>query len=179
MECRIYSQDNAVIAEKEEQAIALLKLYYAHYEDKKLDSLSDAERSLENWIDRFYASVRIRIPIRQISTSSIEANYYLGRIFEEGKCVSIDAERALNHYRCAAASNIEACYRMGYIYEFGVGSIGRNNALARECYQQAADRGYELAAKRLTLSYSFFSLFTDASDFALIEETKKDNCLVM
>ncbi len=185
LECRNCSSDKMLIAEKEKQAVYLLKSYYEHYEDKKLHFLNAAEQNVETIINKLHGNVSMLIP--QICTQSIEANYYLGRIFEEGKGVPIDVERALYHYRCAGTSHVDAQYRMGYIHEFGIGNVERNKGLAREFYQQAADRGHELAAKRLTLYYSFFSILSDVSDAALIEEKKdvppteqkKDNCLIM
>ena len=185
LECRNCSSDKMLIAEKEKQAVDLLKSYYEHYEDKKLHFLNAAEQNVETIINKLHGNVSMLIP--QICTQSIEANYYLGRIFEEGKGVPIDVERALYHYRCAGTSHVDAQYRMGYIHEFGIGNVERNKGLAREFYQQAADGGHKWAAKRLTLYYSFFSILSDVSDAALIEEKKdvppidqkKDNCLIM
>jgi TPR repeat protein len=180
-----YNSDKALIAEKEKQAVDLLKFYYEHYEGEKLYFLNFAEQNLEAIINKSHVNVSMLIP--RICTQSVEANYYLGRIFEEGKGMPIDAERALYHYHRAGISHVDARYRIGYIHEFGVGNVERNRGDAREFYQQAANRGHELAAKRLTLQYSFLSMMSDMSDAALIEEKKdaprieekKDNCLIM
>ena len=185
LEYRNCSPDKALIAEKERQAVDLLKFYYERYEDKTSQFLNAAEQNVEAMMNRSQGNTTAFI--RQISTQSAEANYYLGRILEEGKGVPMNAERAIYHYRCATVSHVDAYYRMGYIHEFGVGNVERNRGLAREFYQQAADRGHELAAKRLSLSYSLFSIFSDISDTVLIEEKKEvpiaekkdDNCLIM
>lgn len=114
----------------------------------------------------------IPLPIKQINTQSVEANYYLGRIFEEGKDVPVDAERALYYYR-HATDHADAYYHMGYIHEFWTGDINRNKELAREFHQHAADKRNKLAIERLIWSYSFFSMFSDVSDSALLEQNKE------
>lgn len=183
LEYRDYSSDIVLIAEKEKKAVEFLQIYYEEYQDKRLHFLNAAEKNIETMINQSYAE---RTLIKQIRTQSVEANYYLGRIFEEGKGVPIDVERALYHYRHATACS-DAYYRMGYIHEFGIGAISRNKELARGFYQCAADEKHELAIKRLTWSYSLFSMFSDVSDSALLEEKKEpplvekkeDNCLIM
>ncbi len=169
---RSYCPDAQIVAEKEKEATKLLKFYYEHYTDKKSSLLNDIERVLEKAImDKAWkASI--------VSTPSIEANYYLGKIFEEGKGVPVNAERALFYYQCAAQSMPDAEYRMGYIHEFGVGNIARNKGMAQTFYQRAANKGHDLAAKRLTWSYSLFSVASDVPD-ATLAEKKEYNCLVM
>lgn len=176
LQYRTYIQDERVLAEKEKQAIELLKSYYRDYQDTSLDRLNELEKLLEKIIIDVGRPLYRETPL--IKTQSIEANYYLGRILEEGKGVPVNIPRALDYYRAISRDFPEATYRIGYIHEFGVGNTPRNKDVAKECYESAANRGHPLAAKRLTLTYSFFSLVADKDDKTLIEDDNK-NCLVM
>ncbi len=166
----------------------LLKSYCEEYVDNKYRFLHGIEQSLEKAIDRKFNKVDREE--KAIQTNCVEIHFYLGIIFEKGKGVKIDVERALFHYQCAALSIPDADYRMGYIYEFGEGGRVRDVATARVYYQRAADKGYEPAAERLSWTYAFFSTFSDIPDEALSANkapgangtpsaTQEKNCLVM
>ncbi|MBP9727402.1 MAG: SEL1-like repeat protein, partial [Gammaproteobacteria bacterium] len=151
------------------QAIGLLEFYYNHYDDEK-PVLSD---TLDHAIERLLFS-KPAVTIRTDNTYPAQANYWLGKIFEDGKGVTIDGQRALRHYQFASSVNSEASYRIGYIYESGLG-VTKNWALAKRFYQNAADRGHELAAKRLSWSYALWSGPTP-NDVALRQAS---NCVLM
>lgn len=158
-------------------AVFLLKSYYEEYVNNKHQVLNDKEQLLEKIIVK--RTGKLDRKQRAVRTDCMEAHFYLGRISEEGKGIDVDLDCALFHYECAAKSMREADYRMGYMYEFGVGEvIIRDGGKAKTYYQRAADKGHELALQRLTWSHAFFSTFIDIRDPTPEKKQEKD-CLVM
>jgi TPR repeat protein len=110
-------------------------------------------------------------------TFSPHGGYLLGKILQEGKGVSVDIPLALKYYHSVSAAYPDANYRIGYIYESSLNGH-KNWSTAKIFYQRAADKGHELAAKRLTWSYSMFGSNTVPDD-ATLSKTETNNCLIM
>jgi TPR repeat protein len=105
-----------------------------------------------------------------------KVDFYLGKIFEEGLGTPSNLMRAFSHYDASAkADDLEGFYRLAYCYEHGIGTK-RDWSPAKRLYQQAADRGHELAKKRLTWQYSIRSSFTDVHDKEL--KSNKEGCVI-
>ena len=96
---------------------------------------------------------------------------------QEGKGVAVDINRALQLYQLASASYPDANYRIGYIHESGLNGA-KNWAVAKGFYQRAADKKHELAAKRLTWSYSIFA-WSSVPDDPTLKRTEASHCLIM
>ncbi len=152
------------------QAILLLEFYYHHYDDEK-PALPD---TLDNDIERLLFS-KPAVTIRTDNAYPAQANYWLGKTIEEGKGVAVDGQLALKHYERAVATNPDANYRMGYIHESGLGNVSKNWTIAKGFYKNAADKGHELAVKRLSWSYTLWSGPTPND--ATLKNT--NNCAVM
>jgi TPR repeat protein len=73
---------------------------------------------------------------------SVDALYYLGRMYADAKGVSRDEAEANRLYRKAAdLGNGLAQYQLGHQYEFGVAGIRKNLKEAARLYRAAADQG--------------------------------------
>ena len=157
------------------EAIQLLQRYYEFYKEQPVVTSNTLEQCLESLILASpVKNVAYHIPV--INTSSADANYYLGRIFQEGKGVKVDFQRALQHYQLSSADNADSCYRMGYMHEAGLG-VAKNWQTAKAFYQNAADRNHELAAKRLTWRYSMFA-WGSVPDDATLRNTESSQCVI-
>ena len=74
---------------------------------------------------------------------------YLGRMYLSGQGVAADSKRAVALFKDAARANDSAAmFILGELYEAGQG-VDRNEAIAKEYYKLAAERGSEDAKKKL------------------------------
>ncbi len=165
-----------ILTESQEQAATLLEFYYTHYEV----TCSVSPKTIEQYLEKIIAEHSSNPPvyfIRSVAINSARINYLLGKILQEGKGVEIDIKRALQFYQLANAAYPDANYRIGYIYETGLNG-NKNWPIAKGFYQRAADKGHELAAKRLTWSYSIFA-WSSVPDDATLRRTEASNCLIM
>ena len=79
------------------------------------------------------------------STYYLEAIYYLGLCYLNGRGVEKDAEVAVSYFAQAAECWVrEAQYELGNCYQHGFG-IAQDKQLAREWYGKAAEQGHEKA----------------------------------
>lgn len=167
----------SALTEEQRRAIALLDDYYSHYKNEKPAAPSTLEQHLERLI---LAAAKVNnnlvYKLQNIRTSSAQANYLLGKILQEGKGVIVDIQRVLHHYELARSEYPDASYRMGYIHESGQG-VAKSWANAKVFYQNAADRGHELAKKRLTWAYSVHA-WSSVPDDATLQKAEA-NCLIM
>ena len=172
-----YRQSTSTVLTKDQaQAIELLGFYCDQYsKDNPILSDTLGHRVEQLMIEHYGDYIVNRIPV--ITTQAIQANYYLGRIFQEGKGVAIDIQRALQHYRSASTQNADASYRAGYIYESGL-SVAKNWSMAKSFYQSAADKEHRLAAMRLTWSYSLFSSSNNPPSDATLLENEGGKCVI-
>jgi TPR repeat protein len=140
------------------------------------------ERQLTNStnksLEKIIATVQSAIPykIGHYLNYTPKIDFYLGKIFEEGLGTSVNLMRAFSHYDASAkADYLEGFYRLAYCFEHGIGTK-RDWSSAKHLYQTAADRGHELAKKRLTWQYSIRSSFTNVNDKEL--KSSKDGCVI-
>ena len=167
---------STALTKDQAKAIELLEFYCDHYsKDKPILSDTLGHRVEQLMIEHYGDYIVNRVPV--ITTHAIQANYYLGRIFQEGKGVAIDIQRALQHYRSASTQNADASYRAGYIYESGL-NVAKNWPMAKSFYQSAADKGHRLAAMRLTWSYSLFSSSNNPPSDATLLENEGGKCVI-
>ncbi len=159
-------------AENFQKPIALLEYYCQYYREEKF--LNITEHYLERLVLESPANSTHNI--ETVNTRSAQANYLLGKIFQEGIGVAVNVKRALQHYQLASTQHAEASYRVGYIHEAGL-SVVKNSSVANEYYKNAADKGHELAAKRLTWSYSLFT--RGVPDDETLRKTESNKCSVM
>ncbi|MBY0544658.1 MAG: sel1 repeat family protein, partial [Gammaproteobacteria bacterium] len=157
-------------------AIDLLVFYHKHHQDDQLFLSDNVEQNVERLL---LANNRKQLisSLQLNNTYPAKANYLIGRIVQEGKGVDMDNQRALQYYRLARLEEPDATYRMGYLYETGQGVV-KNVATAKSLYQYAADRGHQLASKRSSWSYRFFSQNDSVPDDATLMKNKESNCLV-
>lgn len=150
----------------------LLKDYCDNYQVKPnplLLHLNETERHLEASIERVVKKQDyfIRKPLH--STARIQ--YYLGKIYEKGLGVKLNAAQALCCYALSAEQNDrDGCYHLGYCYEHGIGTP-KNWPSAKMAYQKAANLGHVLAQRRLTWQYSIISSFSEVTDENLVSTT--------
>lgn len=73
-------------------------------------------------------------------------------MYVKGQSVNVDINKAKELFKRALAIKIvpEYLYSLGVLYECRCG-VKRNLVKAKECYQKAADMGFEPAKKRLKL----------------------------
>ncbi len=174
----------------EARTLSLLKEYYQHDFNHSAALLNPIEIKLENVLqlrgrneDQSHVIHDISNILSEITSSEI--NFYLGKIFEEGKGVEVNIGKAIYYYQQAADMlHLEANYCLGYIYEFGIGQDSRDRQLAKRFYQKAADQGHELATSRLSLSYSLLSNFRDYRDESRVNsdtqaDEKSNECCIM
>ncbi len=175
-------QQSPKTTELYQSPIELLEYYFKHYQEEK-SLIKTTEQYLESLIlasSTKYSAYEIEV----INTNSAQANYLLGRIFQEGVGVFVDINRALQHYKLASTLHPDASYRIGYIYEFGLG-VDKNGSTAKKYYKDAANERHELATKRLTWSYWLSTQTTRISkedniiDDKALREMTCSNCLIM
>jgi len=172
----LYAESSKTKTKNHELAIELLEFHYENY-NKVNDGNSDSiEQELENLIVRnscfsFYHTTFI-------NTYMPEANYLLGKTYQEGKGVPVNLSYAIQYYRKASSQYPDANYRLGFIYESGLG-VAKDWSIAKSFYQKAADKGHRLASKRLTWSYALFSSGTAPPDDATLSAQAPSNCAVM
>ena len=184
-------QQNLKTNELYKQPIELLEYYFKHYKEEKT-STKTTEQHLENLIIASRAKYSV-YELGAINTRSAHANYLLGRIFQDGVGVFVNIKRALQHYKLASTIYPDASYRAGDIYEFAFG----NKSVAKKYYQLAANKGHELATKRLTWSYWLFKQIAGkcGNSYNILDEEilvdnkvldskpsikpKSSNCLIM
>ncbi|MBY0544779.1 MAG: sel1 repeat family protein, partial [Gammaproteobacteria bacterium] len=176
--CQNNEKKPAISLTKEQiHAIDLLAFYLKHYQDDQLFLSDNVEQNVEQLL---LANNRKQLisSLQLNNTYPAKANYLIGRIFQEGKGVDIDNQRALQYYRLARLEEPDATYRMGYFYETGQG-VDKNVVTAKSLYKHAADRGHQLAAKRSTWSYRLFSQNNSVPDDAtLMKSEESRNCAV-
>lgn len=161
------------LSERQQLAMEALTTYYQNNFMTNRGLEEALEEDLEKLIRKqsanviFYASPFIKTEIAQ-------ANLFLGKIYQEGNGVKMDYQRAIQYYQKAARVYPEANYLIGYFYETGSG-VAKSWSVAKLYYQAAADKGYELAEKRLSWSYSVFGgkTMTDA------ELRNQKSCAIM
>ena len=139
--------------------------------------MNTIEQYLENLILNTRATHSV-YDLGVINTRSAHANYLLGRIFEEGIGVIVNVTRALQHYQLASTQHPDASYRAGYIYESGLG-VSKNSAYAKTYYKNAANKGHELAAKRLTWSYWLSTKKDNVPNDETLKKAESHNCAMM
>lgn len=167
-------QEQKNIAEQNQKPIELLEYYVKHYSKERL--AQTIEQYLENLILNSPAKDSV-YDIGAVNTHSVQANYLLGRIFQEGIGVIANINRALQHYQLATL-HPDASYRAGYIYESGLG-VNKNISYAKTCYKNAANQGHELATKRLTWAYWLSTKKDNVPDDATLKKTKSRDCVMM
>ena len=87
------------------------------------------------------------------------AQYYLGRMYENGRGVSQDYAKAVEWYRKSAEQgNADAQYNLGIMYEYGYG-VSKDYAKAAEWYRKAAKGGNMRARKILSSPMFKFKTF--------------------
>ncbi len=80
---------------------------------------------------------------------SLEAQYKLGEMSEEGRGTPVDLKAALSWYEKAAArKHSGAMYKIGLFHEEGKG-VAANPEAAKSWYQKAAEKGHYLAKMKL------------------------------
>ena len=171
-----YQNAHSVVTEDQKLVITLLASYYEQYKVLEPIPPKTTEEYLEKLIVKHNANHSV-YTIRKMTINSAEIHYFLGKILQEGKGVTINIKRALQHYQSASAAYPDANYRIGYIYESGLNGE-KNWLVAKGFYQRAADKGHELAAKRLTWSYSIFN-WSSVPDDVTLKRTEASNCLIM
>jgi TPR repeat protein len=89
----------------------------------------------------------------QASQNNPDAQYALGRCYEEGMGVKRNPEAAFKCYSNAANQNhVFARCHLGFFYEKGIGT-SKDEKKAFDCYQSAADQGYAAAQSLLGFCY--------------------------
>jgi TPR repeat protein len=84
---------------------------------------------------------------------SVNAQYRLGEIYEQGIDVKVNNTTAFLWYQCAAEAELpEAENKVGYFYSKGLG-VKKDNQKAVEWYQRAADKGLPKAKCNLAIHY--------------------------
>ena len=163
------------VTENQQLAITLLEQHYENYSNDRQQhgTLSD---ELEALISKSKPAL-FNDALPSINTPIAQANYLLGKIYQEGRGVKIDTVQAVRYYQKANHQFPDANYRMGYIYETGMG-VKKSWSTAKEFYQKAEQQGHELAGKRLTYSYAWFSSGTPPDDAAL-QAKNSSGCVVM
>lgn len=87
------------------------------------------------------------------------AQYYLGRMYENGRGVSQDNAKAVEWYRKSAEQGyVDAQYGLGYMYHNGIG-VSKDYAKAAEWYRKAAKVGNMRARKILSSPMFKFKTF--------------------
>lgn len=87
------------------------------------------------------------------------AQYYLGRMYENGRGVSQDNAKAVEWYRKSAEQGyVDAQYGLGYMYHNGIG-VSKDYAKAAEWYRKAAKGGNMRARKILSSPMFKFKTF--------------------
>ena len=169
------NSDLPTLTENQQVAITLLEQHYESYSNdrQRQGTLSD---ELEALIRKSKPAL-VNYSLPSINTPIAQANYFLGKIFQEGRGVEIDTVQAVKHYQKASHQFPDANYRMGYIYEAGLG-VKKSWSTAKGFYQKAEQQGHELAGKRLTYSYAWFSSGTPPDDAAL-QAKNSSGCSVM
>lgn len=82
------------------------------------------------------------------------AQYYLGRMYENGRGVSQDNAKAVEWYRKSAEQGyVDAQYGLGYMYHNGIG-VSKDYAKAAEWYRKAA-KGGNMRARNILSSPKF------------------------
>jgi hypothetical protein len=78
------------------------------------------------------------------------------------------------------ASTLEACHRLGYIYEYGEGAVAKNLKEAARWYLRAAEKGYAISAYNLGAMYAsgYITPPDDVQGYAwiLIAQHAVDGC---
>ncbi len=166
----------SALTDDQKTALTLLGFYDAHYGKKLPDSYS-IEQDLERLSIARHPENNSTFMMRNITTHSPQINYLLGKILHEGKGVVRDIPRALQFYQSASTIFPDAHYRIGYIYESGLNGV-KDWPKAKRYYQIAADKGHELAAKRLTWAYSMLT-GSRVPDDAALRKTEANNCVIM
>jgi anti-anti-sigma factor len=88
-------------------------------------------------------------------SGNADAEYKLGRCYENGLGVEQDFELAAQWYARAAAQNhMEAQYALAHSYAYGMG-VPKDYQEALRLYREAAERGHVEAAYFLGMSYDF------------------------
>lgn len=142
------------LSEEQKRAVKMLDDYYKNNSDSNSAIGTTLEAELEKLIKKLCPDLSVYSPVF-IETDIAQANYLLGKIYQEGKGVKADPNRAIDYYQKARSQYPDANYRIGYMYEAGVG-VRKSWSRAKAYYQEAADKGHELATKRLNWSYSVF-----------------------
>ena len=102
------------------------------------------EINAEKALDCFYTSAEL---------GNVDAQYMLGKIYEEGNIVAIDYTESYKWYhRAADGKKMEAEYALGYFYEHGKG-ISVNFEKASKWYSLSSEQGYSLAKFNLGRLY--------------------------
>lgn len=87
------------------------------------------------------------------------AQYYLGRMYKNGRGVSQDNAKAVEWYRKSAEQGyVDAQYGLGYMYHNGIG-VSKDYAKAAEWYRKAAKGGNMRARKILSSPMFKFKTF--------------------
>lgn len=154
-------------------AETLLGEYCSLSSGTQTELLSDLERQCEVIIKARNIQLVFTIETFKLYTPNIY--FYLGKIVEEGLGATINLSAAFYYYEDAAKKNhLEGTYRLAHCYEYGIGTQ-KDWQRAKILYQKAADRGHELAQKRLTWQYSMLSSFTSVNDTQL---KSKETCVI-
>jgi len=83
-----------------------------------------------------------------------EAQYYLGRMYENGEGRDENKEQAVKWYRASAEGGFaRAQYKVAAGYLYGYGPVKKDEAKAREWLIKAAEGGYRRAQRILAEGY--------------------------
>lgn len=161
------------LSERQQLAMEALTTYYQNNFMTNAGLEGALEEALEKLIRKHNVNATFYVP-PFIKTEIAQANLFLGKIYQEGSGVRINYQRAIQYYQKAAREYPEAHYLIGYFYEAGSG-VAKSWSTAKSYYQAAADKGHELAKKRLGWSYSVFGgkTMTDA------ELSAQKSCVIM
>ena len=83
-----------------------------------------------------------------------KAAYELGKMYETGKYIPQDDEKAIHYFTKAGRDNGEALFRIGVLYEQNIAKYALNKYLAFEYYEQSAATGNSLGQFALGTAYS-------------------------
>ena len=132
---------------------------YKQYEEGT--AVMPSQKEIDNWVKNIisgeYNTGRYETAFEHFSEyakmGNATAQYYLGKMYGDGRGVSRDYAKAVEWYRKSAEQgNADAQYYLGCMYDFGI-VVSRDEAKAVEWYRKAAEQGHVDAQYQLGYMY--------------------------
>lgn len=116
-------------------------------------ALGDAKALAAYEAKSYREAMRLYRPLAE--KGDVEAQYYLGRMYEKGEGVSKDEEQLAKWYRRSAEGGYaKAQYKVAVAHAFGLAGTPRSDDEAIKWLRRSAEGGYPRAQKMLGRAYA-------------------------